>query len=164
MQYVEVWARTDVEVFLTYDDFVWTSGGALRPEFYRAHVFPHYARYWATVKDAGKKVLFCSDGNFTEYVDDLAAAGADGFIFEPATDLQAVCQRYGRTHVIIGNADCRVLTDGTAEDVRAEAARCLDLGRECPGYFFAAGNHIPPNVPIANADARIEGYREMRRR
>ena len=29
--------------------------------------------YW--LKEAGIKVLFCSDGNYTEFVDDVAAAG-----------------------------------------------------------------------------------------
>jgi len=47
--------------------------------------------------------------------------------------------------------DTRALTFGTAADVRAEVERCWTLGRKCPGYFFAVGNHIPHNVPIENA-------------
>ena len=164
MTAVEAWADTDIEVFLTHDDMVWTAGPIFRPEFYRTYIFPNYKRYWDRLKDAGKKVLFCSDGNFTACVDDLAAAGADGFIFEPTTDLELIARKYGRTHVIIGNADTRVLTFGTPDDVRREVKRCMDLGRACPGYFFAVGNHIPPNVPIANADACIETYQGMRHR
>jgi len=143
---------------------VWTAGSIFRPEFYRTYVFPNYKRYWDCVRDAGKKVLFCSDGNFTQYVDDLAAAGAEGFIFEPTTDLEYIVRKYGRTHVIMGNADCRILTYGTRDQVRAEVQRCMDLGRNCPGFFFAVGNHIPPNIPIGNADACMEAYWDMRRR
>jgi uroporphyrinogen-III decarboxylase len=164
MGYVRAWTKTDIEVFLTHDDMVWTAGGIFRPEFYRAYVFPNLNRYWDCVHEAGKKVLFCSDGNFTEYVDDLAAAGADGFIFEPTTDLEYVVRKYGRTHVIIGNADCRILTFGTKDQVRVEVKRCMDTGRDCPGFFFAVGNHIPPNVPIENAEACVEAYRETRTR
>jgi uroporphyrinogen-III decarboxylase len=40
----------------------------------------------------------------------------------------------------------------------------MDLGRDCPGYFFAVGNHIPPNVPLENAMACMEAYWEMRKR
>jgi uroporphyrinogen-III decarboxylase len=109
-------------------------------------------------------VLFCSDANFTEFVDDIAAAGAQGFIFEPLTSLEYIVPRYGKTHVIIGNADTRILTFGTKEDVRKEVKRCMDLGRDCPGYFFAVGNHIPPNVPLENAMACLEAYWEMRKR
>ncbi len=164
MQYVRAWAATDIEVYLTHDDMVWTAGSIFRPEFYRTYVFPNYKRYWDCVRDAGKKVLFCSDGNFTAHVDEIATAGAQGFIFEPTTDLRHIVERYGRTHVIMGNADCRVLTFGTPDEVRQEVKRCMDLGRTCPGFFFAVGNHIPPNVPIGNAEACIAAYLDLRRR
>jgi len=164
MAYTQAWAKTDIEVFLTHDDMVWTEGAIFRPEWYRRYVFPRYAKYWEVLRDAGKKVLFCSDGNFTQFVDDLAAAGAQGFIFEPLTDLAYIVSKYGKTHVIIGNADCRILTFGTKEQVRQEVKRCLDAGRDCPGYFFAVGNHIPPNVPVENAVECMKAYWEMRRR
>jgi hypothetical protein len=164
MGYVEAWAATDIEVFNTHDDIVWTSGSVFSPEFYRTYVFPNYKRYWDCLKDAGKKIVYTSDGNYTEYVDDIAAVGADGFIFEPTTDLEYVCEKFGRTHVIIGNADCRILTYGSRHDVRAEVGRCMAAGKSCPGFFFAVGNHIPPNVPIENADVCMAAYREMRRR
>lgn len=164
MAHTRAWARTDIEVFLTHDDIVWTSGPVFHPRWYRRHVFPRYRKYWEVVKDAGKKVLFCSDGDFTPFIDDIAEAGADGFIFEPLTSLDEIVTRYGRTHVIIGNADTRILTFGTREDVRREVRRCIDSGRDCPGYFFAVGNHIPYNVPVGNAVACFEAYWQMRRR
>ena len=162
MAHTQAWAKTDIEVFLTHDDMVWTEGAVFHPRWYRAHVFPRYRKYWEVLKDAGKKVLFCSDGDFTEFVDDLAEAGAEGFIFEPLTSLEYVVERYGKTHVIIGNADTRILTFGTKEGVRREVKRCMDLGRDCPGYFFAVGNHIPHNVPVANGLECFKAYREMR--
>jgi hypothetical protein len=162
--YVRAWAQTDLEVYHTHDDIVWTAGAIFKPEFYRTYVFPNLRKQWEIVKNVGKKVMFTSDGNYTEFLDDIAAAGADGFVFEPTTDLQRVVRDYGRTHVIIGNADCRILTFGTVEDVRREVRRCMDLGRACPGYFFAVGNHIPPNVPIENAEACIQAYWDSRRR
>ncbi|MGQ9609769.1 MAG: uroporphyrinogen decarboxylase family protein [bacterium] len=164
MTFVQAWARTEIEVYHTHDDMVWTEGSIFKPEFYRTYVFPNFKRMWDCVKDAGKKVLFTSDGNYTQYIDDIAAAGADGFVFEPLTDLELVCKKYGKTHVIMGNADCRILTFGSKEDVYKEVKRCIDLGKDCPGYFFAVGNHIPPNVPIENAEACMEAYFEMRKR
>ena len=164
MVFVEAWCRAGCKIYHIHDDMVWTEGGIFQPEFYREYVFPNYKRYWDRAKEAGMKTLFTSDGNYTEYVDDIAAAGADGFIFEPTTDLAYICKNYGRTHVIVGNADCRILTFGTKEDVYNEVKRCMDLGRDCPGYFFAIGNHIPHNVPIENAEVCIEAYLQMRHR
>lgn len=161
-EYYAAWAETDIEVFLCHDDMVWSSGPFIQPAWYRAELFPRYRELWAIPKAKGKKLLFCSDGDFTMFVDDLAEAGADGFIFEPLTDLSYVVRQYGQTHVIIGNADCRVLTFGTEADVRAEVKRVMDLGRDCPGFFFAVGNHLPANIPLPNVIACLDAYREMR--
>ena len=164
MVFVEAWAKTDIEVYHTHDDMVWTEGSIFKPEFYRQYVFPNFKKMWDCAKDAGKKILFTSDANYTQYVDDIAEAGAEGFVFEPLTDLEVICKKYGKTHVIVGNADCRILTFGTKEAVYKEVKRCMDMGRNCPGYFFAVGNHIPPNIPIENAEACMDAYWEMRKR
>ena len=164
MTFVQAWCATDIEIYHTHDDMVWTEGAVFSPEFYREYIFPNFKKMWDCARDAGKKVLFTSDGNYTEFVDDLAAAGTQGFIFEPTTDLEYVCKKYGKTHVIVGNADCRVLMFGSRNDIRAEVKRCLDLGRDCPGYFFAVGNHIPHNISIENAEACMEAYFEFRQR
>ena len=147
----QAWARTSAPVFIAHDDIVWTSGPVFRPEWYRQYVFPRYKKLWQIFKDSGKKVLFCSDGSFTEFIDDVADAGADGFIFEPMTDLAGTVEKYGRTKVIIGNVDTRALTFGTRDQIKSEVERCMSLGKPCPGFFIAVGNHIPHNVPIDNA-------------
>jgi uroporphyrinogen-III decarboxylase len=86
------------------------------------------------------------------FVPDIAAAGADGFIFEPMLPLDAVVQRFGNTHVIIGSkVDCLTLTFGKKDAIRREIDLTLQLARNCPGFVFAVGNHIPSNVPLENA-------------
>jgi len=164
MPIFEAGADSDIEVFLCHDDIVWTAGPVFHPEWYRRYIFPRFRRLWAPLVEAGKRILFCSDGDFTEFVDDLAEAGANGFIFEPLTDLNYVAEKYGKTHVIIGNADCRILTYGTRDEICAEVKRCTDVGRDLPGYFYAVGNHIPYNVPIENALFYFELIQEMGKR
>jgi len=164
LHHFRAWAKTSIETFICHDDMVWTQGAIFHPEWYRERIFPRYAKLWSVLKDAGKKVLYCSDGNFTEFVDDVAQAGADGFIFEPVTSLERVVERYGKTHVIIGNADCRILAHGSRAEIRTEVERCARLGRDCPGYFFAVGNHIPYNVPLENVLYYFDLCRELGRR
>jgi hypothetical protein len=86
----QAWAKTDAKVFIQHDDMVWTAGPFMHPDFYRRVIFPRYRELWKPLHAAGKKVLYCSDGNFTQFIDDVAAAGADGFIFEPLTSLDAI--------------------------------------------------------------------------
>lgn len=152
MAEVEAWLKTDMNVYLCHDDITWTSGAVFHPEWYRTYIFPRYKRLWEPIREMGIPVLYCADGNFTEFIDDIALAGADGFIFEPATSLEYVVEKYGTTKVIIGNYDCRVLQFGTPDSIKNELMRCISLGKSCPGYFMAVGNHIPNGIPVENIE------------
>jgi len=165
LHHYKAWARTDIEFFISHDDMVWSQGAFMRPDFYRRAIFPRYRELWRVLKDAGKRVLFCSDANWSEFVDDIVAAGADGFIFEPMTALEPIVAKYGQTHVIVSSkVDCRTLTFGTQEDIRAEVDATLALAKPCPGFMFAVGNHIPSNVPVENALFMFNYLRERWRR
>lgn len=164
MMVVRAHVKAQVPVFLCHDDMVLAGGTVFSPAWMRRNIFPRFKRLWQPLKEAGIKVLFCSDGNFSEYIDDVAEAGAEGFVFEPLTSLEYAVQRYGKTHVIIGNADSRILQDGTPEEIRAEVKRCTDLGRDCPGYFFSVGNHIPYTVPLSNVECCFDALAEYGRR
>ncbi len=152
LHHFQAWAKTSIEVFICHDDMVWAQGPFMRPEFYRRAIFPRYKMLWDVLHQANKIVLYCSDGNWTQFVDDIAAAGADGFIFEPLVSLDYVVERYGKTHVIIGSkVDCRTLTFRGREEIRREIDETLKIAKGCPGFVFAVGNHIPSNVPVENA-------------
>lgn len=152
MHHVKAWAKTSAPVYINHDDFVWTEGAFMHPDYYRRVIIPRYRELWKVLRAAGKKVLFCSDGNFAEFVADIAEAGADGFIFEPMLPLDPVVKQFGQTHVIIGSKlDARTLTFGTQEQIKAEIDATLRLAPQCRGFMFAVGNHIPSNVPVANA-------------
>lgn len=163
-QYFDALAGCDAEVVMVHDDIVWTSGAFLDPAFYRTFIFPNYKRLFAPLQEAGKRILYTSDGAYTEFVDDIAACGVNGFVLEPTTDLAYVAGKFGKTHVIVGNADTRILLRGAREEIRAEVRRCMDIGRNCPGFFMAVGNHIPANTPVENALYYNECFEEMRRR
>jgi hypothetical protein len=146
--HMEAWAQTSVEAIIQHDDFVWTAGAFMRPEIYRSVIIPRYAELWKPLKRAGKKVLFCSDGDFRAFAADIVAAGADGLIFEPVMEFGEMVERFSQTTVLVGSAvDCRDLTFGTWETVRAAVDRSLELARRCRGVILATGNHLPANIP-----------------
>jgi hypothetical protein len=162
--YYDALAEADVPVVMVHDDIVWSSGPIFRPSWYREYVFPNYARYFAPLRESGKRIMFTSDGNYDAFVDDIAGCGVHGFVLEPLTSLEAMVERYGKTHVIIGNVDTRILLLGTRDQIRADVERCMSLGRDCPGFFLAVGNHIPPNTPVDNALYYNQVYEELCRR
>lgn len=152
LHHFKAWAATDIDVFICHDDMVWSSGPFMHPDFYRRAVFPRYAKLFAPLREAGKRVLYCSDGLWTMFLDDVARAGADGFIFEPVTSFDTAAEKFGKTHVLVGSkVDCRTLTFGDRDQIRAEVDASLAVGRACPGWIAAVGNHIAPNVPVDNA-------------
>jgi uroporphyrinogen-III decarboxylase len=163
-QYFDALGEADVPVVMIHDDIVWTSGAIFHPDWYRKFVFPNYKRLFAPILDSGKKLIYTSDGTYTEFIDDIANCGVHGFVLEPTTDMMYIAERHGKTHVFVGNADTRVLLSGSREDIRAEVKRCMDIGKDCPGFFLAVGNHIPPNTPVDNALYYNDVYEELSRR
>lgn len=163
-QYFDALADCEAPVVKVHDDIVWTSGPFVQPDWYRTYVFPNYKKYFSPLKEAGKKIIFTSDGNYTQFIDDLADCGVDGFVLEPTTDMGYIAEKYGRTHSFIGNADTRILLNGTREEIYGEVKRCMDIGKKCPGFFMAVGNHIPANTPVENALYYNEVFEKLRRR
>ena len=163
-QYFDALAESKAPVVMVHDDIVWTSGAFLHPDWYRRYLFPNYKKLLRPLIESGKKILFTSDGNYTEFIDDIADCGVNGFVLEPITDMKYVAEKYGKTHSFIGNADTRVLLSGTKEDIYNEVKRCMDIGKGCPGFFMAVGNHIPANTPIENALYYNEVYEKLSKR
>jgi hypothetical protein len=163
-QHFDALAAADVPVVMVHDDIVWSAGPFITPHWYRRFVFPHYKKFFAPLRESGKKIMYTSDGDYTLFLDDLADCGLHGFVLEPWTDMRLLAGKYGRTHVFIGNADTRILLSGDKAAIRAEVERCMAIGKPCPGYFLAVGNHIPANTPVDNVLYYQEVYRELSRR
>lgn len=163
-QYFDAMADAHIPLVMVHDDIVWTSGAIFRPDWYRQYVFPNYRRLFAPLLAAGKKIMYTSDGNYSQFIDDVAATGVHGFVMEPSTDMAYIAERYGKTHVFVGNADTRILLFGTRQQIRSEVQRCMDIGKKYPGYFMAVGNHIPPNTPVESAIYYNQCYEELGRR
>ncbi|MGC9064984.1 MAG: uroporphyrinogen decarboxylase family protein, partial [bacterium] len=110
----------------------------MRPEIYRKIIIPRYAELWKPLHKAGKKVLFCSDGNFMEFAEDIVNAGADGLIFEPCNDFGFMAKRFGDSTVLVGSyVDCRDLTLGKWDVVRANIDKTIETAQKCRGVIFA---------------------------
>lgn len=152
LYHVRAWASTSCEWFMCHDDMVWSQGPFMRPSYYRAEIFPRYKALWKVLHDAGKKVVFTSDGDYSMFVDDIVAAGADALCFEPMLPLEPVVLKYGQTHCLLASkVDARTLTFGDRAAIQAEIDATLPLAKQCKGFIWAVGNHLPANIPIANA-------------
>jgi uroporphyrinogen decarboxylase len=65
-------------------------------------------------------------------------------------------KRYGNRICIIGNFGPLVLQNGTLEDARKEARRCLNEGMEGGAYVMGTGDEVPPTAKLDNLKAMVE--------
>ncbi|MEM3027990.1 MAG: uroporphyrinogen decarboxylase family protein [Candidatus Bathyarchaeia archaeon] len=154
------WAQTGIKVFISHDDICSTRGPFFPLSWMRRYLFPWYSRIWQELRSKGIKVLFCTDGDMTCLSDDIAKAGADGFIIEECCDLKELAEHYGNEKVIVGGVDVGILTYGSSEDVVAEVWRCLSEAGIYPGYFINVSGSIPDNVPLANLEAYFKAVKK----
>ena len=159
----EAWAIVCPPLVVSHDDICYTRGPVFSPEWLRANVYPWYERLWAPLRRRGIKVVFMSDGNLDDVVDDVFACGADGIVAEPYTNLEDVARRYP-DKVIVGNADNRVLARGDPNEIYAEVERCTRLGLDCPGYFYSVTNHITYDLPVEAVRCYFEACDKLGRR
>jgi uroporphyrinogen-III decarboxylase len=164
LQFFEAYAESSVPVIMSHDDLCWTSGPVFHPAWYRKWIFPYIKRLWAPLREAGKLIMFTSDGNWTEFFDDIVDCGADHVVMEPCADMARFADRHGARVGFTGNADTRILLMGSRDEIEAEVRRCMDIGKRCPGYVMAVGNHIPQNTPVESALWYDECYRRLSRR
>ena len=163
-QFFEAWAKTDIEVFMSHDDICWSNGPVASPEWYRKNIFPYYKKLWQPLLSAGKKLIFTSDGKYDMFYDDIVECGAGTLVFEPYNDMGLFAKKYGKTNGFVGNADTRILLSGKKEDIYKEVERCMNIGKEYPGFFLAVGNHIPANTPLENALHYNDAYMKLSKR
>jgi uroporphyrinogen-III decarboxylase len=135
------------------------------PNFLRKEMIPRLKYELEPIKNAGKKVVLHSDGDITEFLDDLIDAGIDGVNpIEPTAgmDLSAVKKRYGKNLVFVGNGDPNVITYGDREAVRGEVKRCFSAAAAGGGYFFDTGaGEVMPGLPWENVNTLFEAIREF---
>lgn len=158
------WVKDDCPICVCHDDLAIGQGLVFPPDWYRQHIFPRYERIFEPIKKAGKKLIFVSDGNYMDLIDDLLSLGADGLLVDCFMDLDAVFKKCGPERIVIGNIDTRILTNGTPSQIKAEVRRCVELGSKYPGYVFRAAGDLPHNIPLENMQAYFDAKREFGQR
>ncbi len=139
-------ARLPVDWVCCHDDIVTTAGPLCSPSWMKKHVFPRYEEFWGILRDAGKQVVFMSDGSVDFFVDDIMKLGVRGIISEPYTDYKAIAKKYENCF-LAGEGDVRVLMHNNPEEIKKMVASMVETGNLSGGYMMCIGNHIPFNVP-----------------
>ena len=150
--------RYDIDAVYFGDDWGQQRGLQMGPRLWREFILPPLRRMYGVVRKAGKFVMIHSCGDVDELFDDLIDAGINCFNpFQPEVmDIWSLLPAYrDRLSFHGGLSTQRTLPFGTAEEVRDETQRLLDLGR-LGGYIFAPAHDVEGDVPLQNMLAAIE--------
>lgn len=150
------WSQVEgLEGFILHDDLTMTSGPIFHPDWYRKHVFPFYPDIFAPFKEKGIPIIFTSDGNCSEFVDDIFAAGADGLNFEYLVDMETIASKHS-DKILIGNINNATIAQGPEDKIAREVEDCMQAGKDVPGFVVNVGGQLSHQIPIENLKYYID--------
>jgi len=162
-KHFEALAAMDEEVIFCHDDLCMTTGPVFAPAFYEKHIFSRYAWIMEPVVQAGKKLVFVSDGNLDLFLERLLELPIAGIMCEsPATPYARVLATWGKAgRGFIGGISTQLLTLGTPHEVARHTREIIRQGREYPGFIISASGQLPANIPLANLLAYFRTRNEL---
>ena len=112
-----------------------------------------------------KFIGFYTSGRIRDLLPMMVEAGAD-FIQSFDTmggdcSLGEAKALYGDKFCVVGNFSPMILVNGTVEEARQEAMRCLQEAAEGGGYILSTGDEVPPEAKVENLKAMVEVAREF---
>jgi uroporphyrinogen decarboxylase len=133
------------------DDIAFNSGPLLNPAWLREHYFPRLAKVIAAWHASGIKVLFHSDGNLNQILDDLVDAGIDGL--NPievlaGMDIAEIHRRHPHLFMAGGIDVSQLLPFGSPAEVKDAVTKAIDAaeGR----IMIGSSTELNNDVPLAN--------------
>ena len=136
-----------------YDDAANSLGPMFSPAMWEKYLLPLYARMIGTLRAHGCRHCFLhSDGNIGPMIDNLIAAGFEGFNpLEPrcGLDLARLREHYGEKIVFFGGVcNTQILPRGDKAEIEAHIRPLIELGREGGLVIGAAsiGDDIAPET------------------
>jgi len=154
-------------LFFIGEDIAYKAHLMFSPAWLRRYFIPTLRRCCEPLEKAGVKVIFHSDGNVMEILDDLIDAGIQGLNpIEPIAgmDIGHLKRRYGKRLILVGNVDCsQTLPLGTVADIREAVKACVRAASKGGGHFIGSSSEIVPATPLENVLAFYEACHEFGR-
>jgi len=128
----------------------------ISPDVYREHVQPYHKRMVDAVHEKGGRIAFHICGYVDPIYEDLIDLGVDGLSIDAPSSLEKLFESGGGKTTIIGNVDPILFIEGTADQLRAEAKKCLDIAGGEARYIVGPGCQIPLQANLDNVRAFTE--------
>ena len=141
----------------TGEDLCDQRGPMVSPAFLRREYFPKLEYVLEPLVEAGAKIVWHCDGNYTRLLDDILAVGVNGlqgFQRECDMDLEWIAEKRARDGDPLLNygpmSVTKPLPHGTPEDVRSEVEWAIGACRDKASLVFFTSNTLTPDIPLEN--------------
>jgi hypothetical protein len=163
LRHITLWAQTDVDGIVLFDDWGSQHAMLISPKLWRAFFKPMYRDYFQAIHSAGKHVFFHSDGYIRPILDDLVEIGVDALNSQLfCMDIEEVGRTFRGRLTFWGEIDRQIILPlARGEWVRQavrRVRRALDDGR---GGVIAQCEFCH-DVPKENVMAIFEAWQEPR--
>jgi len=124
-----------------------------------------FARYIGLIHSYDVKVMHHTCGSVRALLPRMIACGLDVLqSLQPEArdmELRGLQAEFGDRLAFHGGISIqRLLPFGTPDQVRAEVRRLAEIGQD-GGYIFCTSHNLQADVPVVNAKALVEAYREF---
>ena len=159
---IEAAGPGNIDVVYFGEDMATQSGCLFDPEVYRRLIKPRHRRITDTIKSmTDAKILYHCCGSAYHFIDDIIDIGADALnpVQVTAKDMEPgrLKEEFGDRIAFWGGINSQsILPYGTADEVRAETRRIIDILGKDGGYVLNSVHNIQPGVPPENIVAMFD--------
>ncbi len=139
------------------EDIAYKSGLVFSPRFLKREFFPRFKRIVEAYHEKGLRIMFHSDGNIMEIMDDLMDCGIDAL--NPietmaGMNLKELRQKYPKL-ILVGGIDCsELLPHRCPSEIKKVVQQAIKDTKY--GYFVGSSSEIHNEIPLINVLAMHE--------
>lgn len=164
LRYIQNCIKLGVDIIWITGDYATATGPMVSPKHLERFAIGPLKAQVAECKRNNIPCLKHTDGNIWSIMEMFIEAGLDGIHpIDPGAgmDIGEVKAQYGHKICLIGNIDCgRLLTSGSAEEVRGEVKKCIKKAGAGGGFICTSSNSIHSAVRPENYAAMLKAIRE----
>lgn len=159
-------AQGNIDIFMMGDDFGNQNGLLMDVGTWRKHFKEGFRAFIDLAHRYNIPVMHHTCGAVRELIPEFIECGLDILqSLQPKArgmDLRELKREFGKDLCFHGGIDIQeVLPRGTPADVREHARQVLEAGKPGAGFIVSTAHALQPDVPLPNALALIDAYREF---